>query len=431
MAFDLLIQNGTIVTVNHDFDIIENGMIGINGTKLSYVGPCPDHGPPPASKEHLDARGGLILPGLINTHTHLPMSLFRGLADDLPLYEWLNHHIFPAEGKYMDPQTVRAGTLLACCEMLLSGTTTCCDGYFFEAEVALAVQRSGMRAVLGQGIVDFPAPDVNDSINNVAHAEQFVTDWQTVSHRIMPSIFCHSPYTCSGDTLRRAKTAANENGVLFQIHVAETREEVRQVKEVHGLSPVAYLDHLGVLDPLTLAVHAVWVSSEDISILAESGAAVSHNPESNMKLAAGAAPLVDMLGASLRVGLGTDSCASNNDLDLFGAMAMAARLHKATSLDPTVVDAACALRMATIGGAEAIGWSGHIGSLEPEKEADLIVLDIHKPHLVPMYNPISQLVYAAKGSDVRDVVVAGRPLVRNRKLMNIDLKEIMGQVGAC
>ena len=427
MSFDLLIYNGTILTLNADFDIVENGMVGIKGDTISLVGGLRADGRLPPAGERIDAGGGLILPGLVNTHTHLPMTLFKGLADDLHLERWLNDYIIPAESRYLNAESVRAGALLACAELLLSGTTTCCDGYFHENEVALAVEKSGMRAVLGQGVVDFPAPGVPDSGRNVDTATQFVLAWQGVSDRIDPSIFCHSAYACSSDTLKRAKRSAVDAGVLFQIHVAETRDEVRKCQSEHGMTPVAYLDRLGILDPDTLLSHAVWVTPGDMEIIAGSGARISHNPDSNMKLASGIAPVPEMLEAGITVALGTDGSASNNSLDLFGAMAMAARLHKVNTLDPTVVDATCALNMATIQGAEAIGLSHRIGSIEKGKAADIIVVDTVKPHLVPMYHPVSHLVYAANGSDVSDVVVAGKPVVRKGDLLSLDTGEIMRQ----
>lgn len=427
MTFDLLIHNGTILTMNADFDVIDNGWVGIKKTTISHVGPRRDGSRLPAAGERIDAKGGLIMPGLVNAHTHLPMTLFRGLADDLPLHQWLNDYMFPAESRYIDPDTTRVGSLLACAELLLSGTTTCCDGYFHENEVANAVEESGMRAVLGQGVVDFPVPGVPDPQQNVAVAEQFVGQWRGVSPRIDASIFCHSPYTCSADTLKRAKRIAIDADVLFQIHVAETRDEVLNCKAEHGMTPVAYLDRLNILDRRTLLAHAVWVTPGDMDIISRSGARVSHNPESNMKLASGIAPIPEMLEAGITLALGTDGSASNNDLDLFGAMGMAARLHKVSTLDPTAVDAARVLKMATIKGAEAIGLSHCIGSVETGKEADIIVVDTAKPHLTPMYHPVSHLVYAAKGSDVADVVVAGKTVVRDGILQSLDLSEIIRQ----
>ncbi|MDO9265291.1 MAG: amidohydrolase [Desulfosalsimonadaceae bacterium] len=421
MKFDIVIHNALIVTVNPDFDIIKNGVIGIRDGLIERVQEGgKDVSAFPAS-EYIDAGGGIVMPGLVNVHTHLPMSLFRGLADDLPLAEWLNDHIFPAESRYITPETARIGALLSCLEMLLSGTTTCCDGYFFEDEVAEAISLSGIRAVAGQGVIDFPAPGVPDPSRNVEMAAAFVEKWKHRSPLVTPSIFCHSPYTCSAETLKKAKQAADRLGVLFQIHVAETKYERNQSLAATGLTPVAYLDSLGMLDENTLAVHAVWVDEDDLDILARLGVKIAHAPESNMKLASGVAPVPRMLEKGLSVGLGTDGCASNNNLDLFGEMDMAAKLHKVTAFDPTVMNARTVVRMATTMGARAIGLGDRIGSLEPGKQADIIIIDTRKPHLTPMYHPESHLVYAVRGADVRDVLVAGRVLVRDYRPVDLDV----------
>jgi 5-methylthioadenosine/S-adenosylhomocysteine deaminase len=365
------------------------------------------------------------MPGLVNTHTHLPMTLFRGLADDLPLALWLEEFIFPCEAKYLTPETVRLGALMACAEMMLSGTTTCCDGYFFEKDVAAAIYESGIRGVLGQGVIDFPAPGVPDPSDNIENAVRFVEKWLKVSPLITPSIFCHSPYTCSQETLKKAKAASDSKALLFQIHAAETKNEYVRIQTEHHTTPVKYLDSIGILDKNTLMVHGVWLDDDDIEIIAKRRSTVSHNPQSNMKLASGIAPVPSLLTAGVTVGLGTDGCASNNDLDLFREMDTAAKLHKVNLFDPTVMDAETVLKMATIDGAKAIGLDKHIGSLEPGKQADIIILDTNTPHLVPMYNPISHITYSVQGSDVREVMVAGRILVSNKNLLTIDLEDIL------
>lgn len=429
MPYDLAIHNGTIVTVNSSFEIIENGIVCITDGKLARVMENPDKSLPRA-KALIDARGGIILPGLINTHTHLPMTLFRGLADDLPLDAWLNETIFPAERKHITPKTVRWASLLACAEMALAGTTTCCDGYFLEDDVAGAVNEFGLRAILGQGVIDYPAPGVPDPAQNIKTASGYVKRWTNTSALLNPSIFCHTPYTCSSKTLTQAKSAARDLGVLFQIHVAETKNERDQFLFEHKLTPIQYLDDLGILDKDTLLVHCVWLNEADMEIIAARKAKVSHNPESNMKLASGIASIEALAGYGIPIGLGTDGCASNNNLDLFQEMDTAAKLHKASTLNPTVMDAEKILKMATIDAARAIGLDHMIGSLETGKQADLIVIDTHCPHLVPMYHPPSHIVYAAKGSDVTDVIVAGNMLVHDRKLLNFDLDEILDRVNA-
>lgn len=414
--------------MNADFDIIENGILCIKNDKLVKIESLENNAPIPKGEKIIDAKGGIIMPGLVNTHTHLPMALFRGLADDLPLSVWLNEHIFPAESKYINPESVRIGALLSCAEMLLSGTTTCCDGYFYEDHVAAAVNEAGMRAVLGQGVIDFPAPGIPNPSDNVNHAVGFIQKWQNISPLITPSMFCHSPYTCTEATLKKAKDAADANEVLFQIHVAETKDEYVRIQTNQQTTPVNYLDNIGIIDENTLLVHAVWLDDDDINIIAERRASVSHNPESNMKLASGIAPVPSLLKAGVTVGLGTDGCASNNNLDLFSEMDAAAKLHKVSALDPTLMDAVTVLKMATIQGAKALGLDNITGSLEIGKNADVIVMDTRKPHLVPVYNPVSHLVYAAQGSDVRDVIVNGRLLVKDRKLLTIDLENIIEKV---
>jgi 5-methylthioadenosine/S-adenosylhomocysteine deaminase len=428
MKYNIVIHNGTVLTMNSDFDIIENGMLCIKNDKLVKIESLENDPSLPEGENVIDARGGIIMPGLVNTHTHLPMALFRGLADDLPLSVWLNEHMFPAESKYIKPESVKVGALLSCAEMLLSGTTTCCDGYFYEDHVAWAVNEAGMRAILGQGVIDFPAPGIPDPGDNIKNAAAFVQKWQNISPLITPSIFCHSPYTCSEATLKKAKDIANAEAVLFQIHAAETKDEYIRIQTDHKTTPINYLDRINIIDKNTLLVHAVWLDDNDIDIIAARGASVSHNPESNMKLASGIAPVPFLLKAGVTVGLGTDGCASNNNLDLISEMDAAAKLHKVNALDPTLMDAVTVLKMATIQGAKALGLDDIIGSLEIGKKADVIVIDTHKPHLVPVYNPVSHMVYAAQGSDVRDVVVNGRLLVRNRKLLIVNLEDTIEKV---
>ena len=430
MKSDLIIHNAVVITVNPAFDIIDDGVVCIKDGVFYLVERCKNGISKYPSEEYIDADGGIVMPGLVNAHTHLAMSIFRGLADDLPLSVWLNDHIFPAEQKYLSPETVRAGTRLSCAEMLMSGTTTCCDGYFYEDSVAEAVIETGLRAVLAQGVIDFPAPGVPDPKRNVETAIEFVKKWKNRSPLLTPSIFCHSPYTCSAETLQNAKRAADDMGVRFQIHVAETKKEFDQIQAEHGVSVVKYLDSLGLLNENTIAVHAVWMDSDDIKLLSDNRVKVIHAPESNMKLASGVSPVPEMIEKGMTIGLGTDGCASNNNLDLFAEMDSAAKLHKVFSKDPTVMDAKTVVQTATIQGAKAIGAGDVIGSLEPGKQADLIIIDIHKPHLTPMYHPASHVVYAAQGSDVRDVFVAGKALLRNHEPVCLDVKGIMKQAAA-
>ena len=428
MPYDIVVHNGTVVTVNDRFEIIENGLIYTEADQIVRVEPLTDEKDLPEAKTVIDAGGGLILPGLVNSHTHLPMTLFRGLADDLPLQQWLDNYIFPAEAAHMTAESVSMGTALACTEMMLSGTTTCCDGYFFEEAVAESVAACGLRAVLGQGVIDFPAPGIPDPKENITVAGRFAERWTGRDSRIRPSIFCHSPYACSAETLKSAKKLAQKHGLLFQIHAAETRDEHKRIRAQHGTTPIGYLDRLGLIDTATLLVHAVWVDQDDMAIVADRGATVAHCPESNMKLGAGIAPLTGLLATGIAVGLGTDGCASNNTLDLFQTMDITAKLHKVRDMQPTAADAQTVLTLATRGGARAIGMENDIGSLETGKKADLIVIDTRQPHLVPMYHPVSHVVYAARGSDVTTVVVDGRLLVRDRQPLHLDLGPIMEHV---
>jgi len=424
-VYDLLIHNGTIVTVNSAFDIVEDGLLCIEDGKIASLEERPVNQPLPRARHTIDAREGIILPGLVNTHTHCPMTLFRGLADDLPLMTWLNDYIFKAEARWLNPETVFTATLLSCAEMLLSGTTTCCDGYFFEDSVARAMQGSGMRAVVAQGIVDFPAPGVPDPEKNVEEALQFIETWQGKNPLIRPGLFCHSPYTCSEKTLRSARKVADETETLFQIHVAETKKETQEIRQQQGLSPVQYLDRIGVLNPRTLVVHGIWVDDEDLASMAKRDVGVSVTTESHMKLASGTAPVPEFVRYGLSVGIGTDGCASNNNLDMFQEMDFMAKVHKARLLDPTVMDARQVLTMAARGGAEAIGLGDEIGSVEVGKRADVIIVDTHKPHLTPLYDPASHLVYTAGGSDVKDVIIDGRWIVKDRTLLTMDVEDVM------
>ena len=425
MQYDIAIHNGIILTVNDQFEIIDNGSIYIKKDRIKRIEAATHARSLPKAKKMIDAGGNIIMPGLVNTHTHLPMTLFRGLADDLPLKQWLETVIFPAEARHITPDNVRTGTRLACAEMMLSGITTCCDGYFLEDDVAQTVADCGLRGVMGQGVVDFKAPGINGPDDAMAVVEQFAMKWKARSPLIRPSVFCHSPYTCSETTLRAAKDMADQHDLLFQIHVAETRDECEIIRKKHHMSPIGYIDRLGLIDSNCLLVHGVWLEKTDISVIGKRKAALSHNPESNMKLAAGIAPLTRLKKAGVIVGIGTDGCASNNTHDLFQAMDITAKLHKVNDMDSTAANARSVLEMATREGAKAIGMADEIGSLEVGKKADIIIVDIHQPHLSPMFHPPSHLVYAAKGSDVQTVMVNGNLLVRSRSLVDLDLDEIM------
>ena len=426
--FDILITGGTALTLSAEMEVIENPVIGIRGGRIALVEKGPTAAGRHVARESLDAAGCVLLPGLVNTHTHLPMVAFRGYADDLPLLEWLHVRIFPAEAKHVNRGMVYDASRLAMAEMILSGTTTFCDGYFYESAIAQAALDMGMRGVIAQGFIDFPTPDQPDPTRNRQIAESFIDKWKDRSPLISPALFCHTPFTCRPETLTDLKRTARESDVLYLSHVAETREETKIIRERYGTTPVRHLRNLGVLDERTVAVHAVWLDEEDLDILRDAGAKVSHNPESNMKLASGVAPVPAMLRRGIAVGLGTDGCASNNDLDLFREMGTAAKLHKVAAMDPTVLDARTALKMATIDGARVLGMEDRIGSIEPGKCADLICVRMDRPHLTPVYHLYSHLVYTASGADVTASIIGGRLVMKDRKLLHADLEEIMERV---
>jgi 5-methylthioadenosine/S-adenosylhomocysteine deaminase len=427
MGHDILITNTTLLPLDPDLpELIKNGYIAVKKGKIAALGAMADLAEPGADTV-IDGSGSLLMPGLVNTHTHGPMTLFRGLADDLPLMTWLNDHIFPAEAKSVNPEMVYWCAKLAAAEMILAGTTCAADGYFLEDSVAVAFAECGLRSVAAQGVIDFPAPGVPDPTKNIEAAEDFIRRWQGKSPLLSPAVFCHSPYTCSAETLRRAKEVARRHDVKFFVHLAETEAEVAQVQEQQGTTPVRYLERLGVLDSNTVCVHCVWVDEEEIVILARTGAGVATCPQSNMKLGSGIAPVKEMLAAGITVGLGTDSAASNNRLDLFFEMDLGAKLHKVKDRDPTALPAAAVLRMATGGGARLLGLEDSLGSLTPGKEADIILLDGRQPHLQPFYHP-GLLVHAASGADVTTVIIGGRIVMRNRELLSCDVKRVMAEV---
>lgn len=424
----LLVDADWVVTCDKSMQCINGGSIAIDGEDLLAIGPTEQVRPSYRGRRELNLRGHMVLPGLINTHTHAAMSCFRGLGDDLPLQRWLQEVIFPAEAKHVNPEFVYWGTLLAAAEMLQNGITTFCDGYFYEESAALAVKEAGARAILGQGILDFPSPDLPEPSHSRKHAEEFLQSFPRDETRLRPSLFCHAPYTCGPETLQWVKAMCREHQMIFQLHLSETAAEVEQITRLYKDKPVFYLDRLNLLDSGTICAHAVWLQPDEIELLAVRQVGVSHNAESNMKLAAGVAPVPAMLKAGVRIALGTDSCASNNDLDLFSEMDRVAKLHKVFQLDPVVCAAQEVLNMATRGGASVLGWDDEIGSLEVGKKADLIAIDLYQPHLTPLYEPISPLVYAAKGSDVRYAWVGGRMVVAGGQISTLDVAEIMNEV---
>jgi 5-methylthioadenosine/S-adenosylhomocysteine deaminase len=421
---DLLLYNGTVLTLSQD-QIIEGGFVAITDRKIVEVGK--EYRDQFLPKDMWNLNKSLLMPGLINTHTHAAMVFFRGLADDLPLMEWLERYIFPAESKNVNEELVYLGTLLACAEMIKSGTTTFCDMYIFEKKVAQAAKKAGMRAVVGEVLYDFPSPNVKSVKDGLQYTAELVEEWRN-DPLITPAVEPHSVYTCSPELIKKCKELSDFYRIPLIIHLSESESEVRLIKERYGQTPVFYLDHLSILNERLIADHCVKITKEEMDLLKRYGVKVAHCPESNMKLASGVAPIPELLSMGVVVGLGTDGCASNNNLDMFQEMDTAAKLHKVYRGDPTTMDAVCVVKMATIGGARVLGLENEVGSIEVGKKADLIVIDLNKPHLTPMYNPYSQLVYAVNGADVVGSIIDGKIVMKERKLITIDEKNVIEEV---
>lgn len=426
MEADFIIQGGILVSMVEGEPPVENATVVTKSDRIIHI----QQGSPLHVRggETIDARHGIILPGLVNAHAHTAMTLFRGFADDLPLKEWLFKKIFPAESALLSPDTVYWGALLGCLEMIASGTTTVSDGYFFQDATARAFQKAGLRALIAHGVIDFPAPGVPDPKKNLQVGREFLEKWKGQSDLLHPGLFCHSLTTCSESTLQEAMRISREFASPLQIHLSETKEEVNEVLARTGKKSVFYLESLGLLSNSMIAAHCVHLAEEEMELIARRGVGVVHCPESNMKLASGAVRMSRMIKKGAVVGLGTDGCASNNNLDLFGEMDTAAKLDKVYTLDPMNMQAFTVLKMATRWGARILGLEQEIGTVEVGKKADLIVVDLRSPHMVPLYHPISSLVYAASGGDVKDVMVNGKILMRDRRMTHVDTEEVMAKV---
>jgi len=442
VSVDLLITGGTIVTMDPSRRTLEDGFIAVRGDEIVAVGSGASaslHFAPKGidAKLKIDARGKLILPGFINGHTHVPMTLLRGLRDDVTLDEWLTKFIFPAEAKNVTEEFVRWGTRLAAAEQIRSGVTTFADMYYFEDAVAEETKAAGMRGVLGETILDFPAPDNKTNDAMLEYTEKFLKRWQG-DPLIHAAVAPHSIYTDSEKTLKDSAALARKYNAPILIHVGETKKELNDSREKNGTTPVQYLDKLGILGPDVLAAHCVWVDETDRKILAQRQVGCVHNPSSNMMLASGVAPVIEERAAGIAVGLGTDGAAgSNNDLNLMEEMDLAAKLQKITKIDPRALGAKAVVEMATIEGARALHMEKEIGSLETGKKADLILIGLDAPNAVPMYDVYAQLAYALKGSDVETVIIGGHVVMRDRKLLTVDepsviakAKEFKGRVEA-
>jgi len=423
---DLIVAGGTVVTMDAQKRVIENGAVAVRGDSIVGVGTSAQIESQFDAPRTLDARDDLVMPGLINGHAHAAMSLFRGIADDLALDDWLHKYIFPAEARNVTPDFVTWGTKLGVLEMLRGGITTYADMYYFEDAVARVTKDAGMRGVLGETIIDFPAPDNKTQAQAFQYTQDYINRWKG-DPLITPAVAPHSIYTCSEKTLRESAALARHNGVPILTHLAEAQFELQQSRERHGATPVGYLERIGFLGPDVVAAHCVWVDTADIAALVHFGVGCTNNPSSNMKTAAGVMPIPEMLAAGLAVGLGTDGAASNNNQDMFEEMDLAAKLQKVTRMDPRALPAEQAVEMATSGGARALHMEKEIGSLETGRKADLILVDTTAPHATPMYNVYSEIVYALKASDVRTVIIGGRVVMQDRRMLTMDEPQILAK----
>ena len=416
---DLLVLGGTIVTMDGTRRVIDDGGIAVAGGRIVAIGPRDEIQRGFTARKKILAFGKVLTPGLINGHTHVPMVLFRGLADDLDLQEWLTKYIFPAEAKNVTEEFVRVGARLGLAEMIRGGTTTYCDMYYFEDAIADETAKAGVRGVLGETIIDFPVADNKTNAEGMAYVERFVSRWK--GHElIVPAIAPHAPYTVSEAHLRAVRAFSDRTGAPIVTHISETKRELDDSVKAKGASPVAYLDRIGFLNNRVIAAHVVWSQGTDIAILKRRGVGVVHNPQSNMKLASGVAPVPKMMSEGVFVGLGTDGAASNNDLNMWEEMDTVAKLHKVFSGDPKVISAQQAFELATIGGAQALHMDKEIGSLEVAKRADILIIDRDTLNQIPLYNIYSDLVYATKGSDVQTVIINGRVVMRDRRLLTLN-----------
>jgi 5-methylthioadenosine/S-adenosylhomocysteine deaminase len=425
---DLIVSGAYIVTMNEAKDVLQDGALVVKDGVIIALGKRADITAKYTAAEVISGEGRAIMPGFVNGHTHAAMVLFRGMADDLPLMTWLQKYIFPMEGAYVDEALIKAGTALACYEMIESGTTSFVDMYFYPDAIAGVVEKCGLRATISTPMIDYPSPGFKGWDDSFAAGVDFAKRWKGKHPRITPALAPHAPYTVSPEHLAQAFAAAKDLDVPVSIHVAEDRAEIKTIKDQYGVTPIEHLAKAGMLEQTTIAAHMVWPSTSDIEKLAGSKVGVIHNPTSNMKTGAGVAPIPAMLKAGVKVGIGTDGAASNNDLDMWPEMRFAALIHKGVSNDPTVIPAIQALNMATKGGAEAAGFPTDIGSLEVGMKADFIQISLDKPRLTPLYDIVSHLVYAANSSDVVTSVVDGKILMKDRKVLTLDKAEVMAAV---
>jgi 5-methylthioadenosine/S-adenosylhomocysteine deaminase len=424
---DLIVTGGKALLLDPENTCLDRASVVINAGDIVAVGHTEQIAKQYCAKQTIFAQDSLIMPGFVNSHTHAAMTCFRGIADDLDLMDWLNNYIFPAEARNVNKELAYWGSLLAAVEMIKSGTTTFCDMYIFEDETARAAKAAGLRCLIGEVLFDFPSPNFKTPEEGLAYTRALIEKWAD-DPLINIIVEPHALYTCSPALLIEAKKLADNYHVPLGFHLLENAAEKKQLEEKFGKGAVSFLEDIGYLNERLIAFHCVCLSEEDIKLFADNGCKAGHNPASNMKLASGVAPIPEMIEAGITVGLGTDGCASNNNLDMIKEMSITAKLHKATRFDPTVMDAKTVVRMATIEGAKALGMEKTIGSLEAGKKADIIVISLDKPHLTPLYNEYSHLVYAMSGADVDTVLINGKIVMENRKLLTINEKEVMQKV---
>lgn len=416
---DLLILGGTVVTMDGDRRVLPDAGIAVKDGRIVAIDSRAVIRSRYSALQTVNAQGKLLVPGLINGHTHIPMVLFRGLADDMDLQEWLTKYIFPAEAKNVTEEFVRVGTRLGLAEMIRGGTTTYCDMYYFENAIAEETEKAGVRGVLGETVIDFPVADNKTFAEALAYVERFVSRWKN-NELIVPAIAPHAPYTVSEEHLKAARAFSDRTGAPIVTHISETKREVDDSVKAKGASPVNYLERIGFLNEKVIAAHMVWPQNGETEILKRRHVGVVHNPQSNMKLASGVSPVPRMMQEGLLVGLGTDGAASNNDLSMWEEMDTAAKLHKVFTNDPKVISAEQAFALATIHGAEALHLEKEIGSLEVGKRADIVIIERDSLHQIPLYNIYSDLVYATKSTDVETVIINGRVVMRNRRLLTLN-----------
>lgn len=421
---DLIVSGAYVVTLDESNPVIENGAIAIDDGIIIAVGSHSAITDIYSAQEHIDGKDRILMPGLINGHTHTAMTLFRGMADDYDLMTWLQNYIFPMEGQFVDPEFIKIGAELACWEMIRSGTTTFVDMYFYPDVIADVMEQCGLRAILGAPSIDFPSPGFSGWDDSFAASVDFVTRRQGKSSRITPAFAPHAPYTVSPEHYAQLLAAAKKLDAPITTHVSEDRAEVATIKERYDTTSVQLLNKLGLLDHRMIAAHMVWPDGADKQLLINDNVGAVHNPTSNLKTAAGISPVPEMLAMGIHVGLGTDGAASNNDLNMWDEIKMAALLHKGFGADATAMPAPTVLKMATQGGADAIGLGQEVGSIEVGKRADLIQISLESPHMAPIYDVVSHLVYVVNSRDVVTSIVDGQVLMQDGQVLKLDADKV-------